>query len=134
MKENRPIRRVKPYFCYDENLEFLQLKRRCGGYGLFISVITVMEKQGAKDADIIELCNRKNYHIVTHNTIDFKKVPDKIKIGIICVGSKNEEEWIPKFEKMMRKMAKHNNYTNKSILISNIITIEDRVSGETMIL
>src|SRR3989344_2955182 len=131
MKKKPQKPRIKPCFCHDENLEFLQLRKQCNQSASFKSVIRVMGKQGARDEEIIEKCNKENYHIITHNTIDFRKVSDKIKIGILCIGSKSEEDWIPKFKKLMKNMPKHSNYKNKTILISNSITMKDRLTKET---
>ena len=77
--------RNKPCFSHDENLEFLQLRKKCSKFARFESVVTIMKKQGARDPEIIKECNKKDYHVITHNTQDFQDVNKKIKIGIICV-------------------------------------------------
>jgi len=125
---NKEKSRDKPYFAHDENLEFLQLRKKCNKLALFTSFVRVMKKQGVFDAIAIRECNKRDFHIITHNTEDFRKPSAKIKIGIICIGLKNEDIWIPKIIKLFRRYPKHKDYYNKNIFISNGITIEDRKS------
>lgn len=134
MKKKSPKSRIKPYFCHDENLEFLQLRKHCNQLALFKSVIKIMGRQGARDPEIIEKCNKDDYHIITHNTSDFMGVSSKIKIGIVCIGTRSEEDWISKFSKLVKNMSKHKNFYYKDILISNITTIRDRSTGETKVI
>lgn len=134
MRKKPPEPRTKPHFCHDENLEFLQLKKRCNQWASFKSVISIMGKQGAKDPEIIKNCNKEDYHIITHNTGDFRKTYPNISIGILCIGAKDEENWINKFIKLIKKLPKHKHFFNKTILISNTITIKDRSTGETEVL
>ena len=80
-KERRKLRN-KPYFCYDVNQEFHTLLKECNKYALFISSVQVTKNPEALDQRILRMCNKLDYHVVTHNKGDF--VPTKItKIGLI---------------------------------------------------
>jgi hypothetical protein len=125
--------RNRPCFSHDENLEFLQLRKKCNKFARFESIVMIMKKQGAKDPEIIKECNKKDYHVITHNTQDFQNISKKTKIGIICVGLKKESDWIPKMNKLLNKLSKHKDYYYKNILISNNITIKNRLTGSVRI-
>lgn len=133
MKKKHSELRNKPCFSHDENLEFLQLRKKCNKFARFESVVKIMKKQGAKDPEIIKECNKKNYHVITHNTLDFQKISKKIKIGIICIGLKLEDNWLPKMNKLLNKLSKHKDYYYKNILISNNITVRNRLTGNVRI-
>ncbi|KKR31349.1 MAG: hypothetical protein UT63_C0073G0015 [Candidatus Gottesmanbacteria bacterium GW2011_GWC2_39_8] len=130
MKRKRQKPRNKPYFCHDENLEFLTLRKICSKSARFIGAVEVTKKQGEKDPVLIRKCNEKDYHILTHNTVDFRSPLSKIKVGIICIGLKDEEVWMSKFSKMLRRLQNHADYYHKTIYIENIIRITDRRTGE----
>ncbi len=100
MRKKRSKPRLKPWFCYDVNLEFHPLIKECNRFAKFISSIRVTGNPEAKDPFILNECNKQNLHIITHNTKDFKYPQKNIKIGIICVGLKNEEDYVPKFTKL----------------------------------
>lgn len=133
MKEKKKPRN-KPHFAHDENLEFISLKKECSRIALFISFVKLMKKAGAKDPVVIRACNKNDYHIITHNTRDFMYPKTQVKVGIICVGLRNDDEWIPKFKKLLKTLRKYEDFYNKSILIDNGITIIDRVSKDTKVI
>lgn len=134
MRKKAPRPRSKPYFCYDENQEFTLLNKKYGGLALFKSVIQVMGKQGAEDPEILDKCNKLNYHFITHNTKDFSSPNPKIRIGIICIGKKKEEEWINKFSKLLKRMSKHKRLYHKTVIIGDTTIIRNRLNDETQIL
>lgn len=57
-KETKKAQSKKPHFCYDENLQFADLKKQCNKYALFESFVTLMRKQGAGDNQVITECNK----------------------------------------------------------------------------
>ena len=130
MKEKKRTRN-KPYFAHDENLEFISLKKECSRIALFISFVKLMKKAGVKDPIAIAMCDKNDYHIITHNNRDFMYPKTNVKVGIICVGLRNEDEWIPRFKKLLKTFKKHEDFYYKSILIDNGITIIDRISKDT---
>jgi len=126
--------RSKPYFCFDENLQFIELNKKCNKYARFESFVKLMKQQGAKDEQAIKECNKADKHIITHNTKDFKQPASNIKVGIICVGLNSEEDWIPKLIKVFKVLPKHENYYYKTIFIANAITIKDRETDDIRVL
>lgn len=134
MKKSLQKPRSKPFFCHDENLEFFSLRKDCSKDARFISAVRVMKKQGAKDPEVIDTCDKKDYHILTHNTSDFQNPKKDIRIGIICVGLKAEYYWIPKFKRILKSLPQHNDYFHKNILIAEIITVKDRRTNEIRII
>ncbi len=120
--------RDKPYFCHDVNFEFHALIRKCNHQARFISSIKVTGKANTKDAAIVDQCNRKDFHVITHNKRDFNP-PDKIKVGIIYVGLSDEQEFIPKLIKLFNKFKKHKEYYNKTINVGEKITVTNRLNG-----
>lgn len=130
MEKKKTTLRNKPFFSHDENLEFLKLKKECNQLARFESVVHIMKKQGAKDPEIIEESNKKDFHVITHNTSDFKKISKKIKIGVVCIGLRNEDDWIGRMKKLLRKLSKHKDYYYKNILINNDIIIINRLTKE----
>lgn len=132
--EKKPKKlRKKPHFCHDENLEFFSLKKSSSKLALFHNILK-LTKAGTLDPEVIRICDKNDYHIITHNTKDFKAPSSKIKIGIICIGLKRELEWIPKFIKLLKYFPKHKDYYNKNILIDNKVTIKSRQTNETELL
>lgn len=128
IKTNKP--RKKPLFCFDINIEFLELKKNSNKHARFIPT-TQLKGNVIRDQDIILQANKENVHLITHNTDDFRQPYQKIKIGIICVGLKDEDVWISKINKLFSKFPNHSNYYWKTILISNSsIQIKDRKTGE----
>lgn len=135
MKKRVKKERIKPHFCYDVNLEFLQLRKECSQLAGFHSVPEVLRKQDAKDSEIIKECSKRDLHIITHDIVGFKNINKNIKIGIICIGLKEEDVWISKFSKLLRKYPKHKQYINKSIFINEKgITVKNRITGEVIII
>lgn len=134
MKRKPQRERNKPFFCHDQNLEFVRLKKECNRYARFISLAKAMGRTDAKDHEIITYCNNQNYHIITHNTEDFIKVGEKLHIGIICIGLKDDKVFTSKFTKMLRSFPRHQNYYNRTILIENNIVIVNRKTKEKKIL
>ena len=135
MKRNPPKpHRIKPYFCYDEDLRFHRLIKKCGGKALFKSIIKVMGKQGTKDLMVIKSCNSQNLHIITHNTKDYRNPSGEIKIGIICDNCLLESKFVSKFLKLLRFYPKHENYYHKLVLIGNAVLIRDRKTEEIRLL
>ena len=130
MKKKKTILRNKPFFSHDENLEFLKLKKDCNQFARFESVVKIMKRQGATDPKIVKECNNKDYHVITHNTTDFQRINKKIKIGVVCIGLRNEDDWIGRMKKLLRKLSKHKDYYYKNILINNDITIYNRLTKE----
>lgn len=126
--------RNKPFICFDENLEFYQMVKQCSKFATFQSFVNLMRKQGSKDLEVIKKCNQAKKHIITHNTKDFQNPSENILIGIICIGLKKEDSWIPKFERLLRHFPKHNDYFYKTILIGNFIQIKDRKTGDIKVL
>lgn len=117
----------KPRFATDINIGFDNLRKNYGGFATFTPIIKLTKKQDASDETIIELCNKKNYHIITHNTKHFETAPQKfswLKIGIICVNLK-EENYIDKFGSVLRGLKKHNNFFNKLIIVGNSVVIKN---------
>lgn len=126
-KLNKP--RNKPFFCYDECLEFHVLKRECNKFAQFQSFIQLTGKQGTKDQDAISDCNKNDKHIITRNTKHFRNPHEKIKIGVLCIDLKSEQSWNSKFMKLLRKYPKHKDLYYKTILIGNNLQIKDRKTG-----
>ncbi len=134
MKKNLQKPRSKPFFCHDENLEFFSIRKDCSKDARFISAVRVMKKQGAKDLEIMNICNKKDYHILTHNTSDFQNPKKDIKIGVTCIGLKAEYYWIPKFKRILKFFPQHKDYYYKNILIAEVITVKNRKTGEVRVL
>lgn len=134
MRKKRSGPRNKPWFCYDVNQEFHILIKQCNRYAKFISSVKVTGNPAAKDSFILKECNKQDLHIITHNTKHFKFPPKNIKVGIICVGLKNEDDYVPKFTKLFSKLGKHNNYYYKTINIGDSITVKDRKTCELSVL
>jgi uncharacterized protein with PIN domain len=93
-----------------------------------------MRRQGAKDPEVITVCNKRDYHVLTHDTVGFRGLTPKIKIGIIFIGSRDPDRWLPKFVKLLNKLPRHRDLYYKTIHISNSINIMDRKTGEVKIL
>lgn len=134
MKKTPQKERNKPFFCHDQNLEFLRLRKECSQSARFVSLAKAMGRTDAKDSQIIAYCQQRNYHVITHNTSDFRSVGKKIHIGIICVGLKDDKIFASKFAKMLRLLPKHQNYYDKTILIENNILVVNRKTREKTIL
>lgn len=134
MKKIPQRERNKPFFCHDQNLEFLRLKKECSGSARFISLAMTMGRTDAKDSQIINYCQERDYHVITHNTSDFRNVSEKIHIGIICVGLRDDKIFSSKFRKMLRLLSKHQNYYDKTVFIENVIVVLNRKTGERKIL
>ncbi len=134
MRKKRSRKRDKPHFAHDENLEFLELKKYCSHQALFTSVIRIMGGRGAKDPNIIEICEKEDFHAVTHNTRDFERVRESFMLGVVCVGLVDKDIWIPKFSRMLRKLRRHDQYSFKNIYIRDIITVLDRKTEEVRII
>lgn len=134
MRKKPPKSRDKPFFCHDENLEFFSLRKRCNSVARFISVVKLMKRQGAKDQEVLSSCHKEDFHILTHNTSDFRSPSNNISIGIICIGLRAEHDWVPKFLKVLRKLPRHKDYYNKTVFIANIISIKNRLTGDTRLL
>ncbi len=121
----RPQKKLnKPRFVVDINVSYIILKKRYGGYARFISSANLLKKQNASDDEIIKVANDKNYHIITHNTIDFENAPKRfnwLKVGVICVNLK-EENYLDKFGRLLRTNSKHENYYNKLFILGNLTT------------
>lgn len=71
--------RDKPFFCHDENLEFYSLRKQCSREGRFKSIVKIVKRQGAADSEVIALCDKKDLHIITHNTKHFQRPKTGIK-------------------------------------------------------
>lgn len=125
--------RDKPFFCHDENLEFYSLRKQCSREGRFKSIVKIVKRQGATDSEVIALCDKKDLHIITHNTKHFQRPKTGIKIGIICIGLKAEYYWIPKFIKLLKNFPKHKDYYHKIVLISDTITIKNRKTEDVRV-
>lgn len=111
----------KPRFAVDINVSFSILGQTFGGFAMFVSTAKLTKNQSALDEDIIQICNKKNYHIITHNTKDFIDAPLRfkdLKIGIICINL-DEKHYLSKFGSVLRKFPKHDNYYNKIFQIGN---------------
>ena len=134
MRKKGARKRDKPYFSHDENLEFLELKKYCSHQALFTSVIRIMKGRGAKDPNIIEACEKEDFHAVTHNTRDFEETRKDFRLGVVCVGLVDKDIWIPKFSRMLRKLRRHDQYYFKNIYIRDIITTLDRKTEEIRII
>lgn len=126
--------RNKPYFCHDENLEFLQLRKKCSTTARFISIPKAFGKSGLIDSKVINNCNKVDFHIMTHNTPDYRNAAKSIKIGIICIGLKDEEVWIQKIKKLIKLYPKHEDYYFKTFFITSKITVKNRKTTKTIII
>lgn len=118
-KKENPLN--KPRFVTDINIGFDKLWKLYGGFATFTPIAKLTKKQNALDVDIVEICNKKNYHIITHNTKDFEDAPLKLvnlKTGIICINL-DEKHYLSKFGALLRKFPKHGNYYNKLIQVGN---------------
>lgn len=132
--DKKPLKpRNKPFFSYDENTEFLEMVKNCNKLARFISVKTVMGFSGAKDNEIIKKCNKKDYHVITHNTKHYKYPYPYINIGIICVNM-TDLHWIDKINLLFKKYDNHRDYFNKSILIGNEVRCLKRDTGDISLL
>ena len=110
----------RPRFAVDINTGFKQLKKKYGGYAQFVSTGKLTGSQETPDLDVIRICNKKNYHVITHNTKDFEDAPieiDDLKIGIICINL--EENFVDKIGQLLRTHKKHENFQNKLIIVGN---------------
>ena len=122
----KPIRKRtpnKPRFAVDINVSCNTLGKIFGGFATFTSTAKLTKKQDAADPEIIQICQSKNYHIITHNTDDFIDAPVKfsnLKIGIVCINL-DEKHYLSKFGSLLRKFPKHDNYYNKIFQIGNEI-------------
>lgn len=126
MRRKKQSQSKKPIFAHDENLEFTLLRKRSNKYAMFIPLIKIAHKRGLKDPKVIELCNKKNVHILTHNTTDFQHPGDKVSIGIVCVGARIDEKWVKLFNKLLNKFPSHQDLFNLNILINDRLLIRDR--------
>lgn len=125
MKPVPPPRINKPRFTVDINTSLKNLRKVYGGFATFISTATLTRSQATKDENIIKTANAKNYHIITHNTADFKNAPARfswLEIGIICVNLQ-EGNYIDKFGKVLREFKKHDKFKGKLILLGNEIKV-----------
>lgn len=114
----------KPRFAVDINVSFTILGQTFGGFATFISTAKLTKNQSTLDEDIIQICNKKNYHIITHNTKDFIDAPlrfKNLKVGIICINL-DEKHYLSKFGRVLRKLPKHGNYYNKILQIGNEVS------------
>lgn len=126
MKKKPQKPRSKPFFCFDVNLEFQRLKKECNDVALFVCSVTLLKSQEAKDLEIISYCNKHDYHIITHNTVDFIHPPENIRIGILCINIKDPTHWLPKFRKVLKAYPKHEDLYYKSVAIGETTRVTDR--------
>lgn len=126
MKRKKQKPRSKPHFCHDINIEFRKLKKECNRLAHFDSVVTLLKDSTVKDSEIISYCNKFDYHIITHNTPDFLKVPASVRIGIFCVGLADPKKWIPKFIRLMKIHPKHSDLYGKTFVIGESVVSVDR--------
>lgn len=118
-RKEKPLN--KPRFATDINIGFDILRKTYGGFATFTPIIKLTKKQDASDDEIITICNKLNYHIITHNTKDFENAPVRfswLKIGIVCINLK-EENYIDKFGSLLRKLRRHDNFLNKLVTLGN---------------
>ena len=134
MKRREKPRNKKPRFAHDENLEFKLLYKESNRFALFKSFIKIAGKRAILDPEVISICNKNDYHIITHNTNDFQHPVPKIKVGIVCIGSRIDKNWVKLFNKFLNKYPRHEDIYYKNVLISNRITIKDRKTGKNTIL
>ena len=109
----------KPRFATDINVGFDILRKTYGGFATFTPVIKLTKLQDASDDEIIAICNKRNYHIITHNRKDFENAPARfpwLKIGIVCINLK-EENYVDKFGSLLRDLRRHDNFLKKLVTI-----------------
>ena len=86
--EKKPQKdRDKPAFCCDNNFQFPTLQRYCNKYARFYHVNRLIKKPNPKDPEIIEFCVKNDYHIITHNKVNFKDYVQNTRVGIFYIGS-----------------------------------------------
>lgn len=115
----------KPRFVTDINVGFDILRKTYGRFATFTPIIKLTKLQDASDDEIIAICNKMNYNIITHNTKDFESAPVRfpwLKIGIVCVNLK-EEHYVDKFGSLLRDFRRHDNFLKKLVTIGNKIVI-----------
>ena len=121
--EKASKRRInRPRFAVDINTSYKILKKTLGGWAIFKSIKELTGDPETKDPDILTICNKENYHVITSNTAHFKKYvrdkKNKIEIGVICINLQQAPASAHRFVNsvgVLIKKRKHDYFNNKFI-------------------
>lgn len=126
MKNEHQQNRSKSCFCYDINVQFHQLRKECNRFGIFYSSASLLKNRRASDYEIIKYCEKNNFHVITHNKVNFKNYRGNMKLGIVYIGIMDPKFWISRFNAFLKTHPHHENLNFLTISIGNKCEILDR--------